>query len=99
MWWTSTPPSTSPRFDWSHISRPHTPDLSLCLAQLTPTTRVALKHDDYKLYRILPSKVDPLVCTEVMSLLSKVAVLLLIELDFSTVDFIGWVWPGVADDG
>ena len=25
--------------------------------QLTPTTRVALKHDDYKLYKILPSKV------------------------------------------
>ncbi|RKO98168.1 hypothetical protein CXG81DRAFT_27777 [Caulochytrium protostelioides] len=31
------------------------------LAQLTPTVRVALRHDNYMLYKVLPNKVDPLV--------------------------------------
>lgn len=29
--------------------------------QLTPTVRVALRHDSYQLHKILPNKVDPLV--------------------------------------
>ncbi|CAO3590987.1 unnamed protein product [Absidia cylindrospora] len=31
------------------------------LAQLTPTTRVALRNDSYQLHKVLPNKVDPLV--------------------------------------
>jgi len=31
------------------------------IAQLTPTTRVALRNDSYTLHKILPNKVDPLV--------------------------------------
>ncbi|KAI9496073.1 26S protease regulatory subunit 8 [Zychaea mexicana] len=31
------------------------------IAQLTPTTRVALRNDSYQLHKILPNKVDPLV--------------------------------------
>ncbi|KAJ3339630.1 26S protease regulatory subunit 8 [Gonapodya sp. JEL0774] len=31
------------------------------LAQLTPTVRVALRHDNYQLHKVLPNKVDPLV--------------------------------------
>lgn len=34
---------------------------SIDINQLTPTTRVALRHDSYQLYKILPNKVDPLV--------------------------------------
>jgi 26S proteasome regulatory subunit T6 len=34
---------------------------SLDIALLTPTVRVALKHDSYLLHKILPNKVDPLV--------------------------------------
>ncbi|TPX38732.1 hypothetical protein SeMB42_g05136 [Synchytrium endobioticum] len=34
---------------------------SIDISQLTPTVRVALKHDNYELYKILPNKVDPLV--------------------------------------
>ncbi|KAI9098869.1 26S protease regulatory subunit 8 [Phlyctochytrium arcticum] len=34
---------------------------SIDIAQLTPTVRVALRHDSYKLHKILPNKVDPLV--------------------------------------
>jgi 26S proteasome regulatory subunit T6 len=35
------------------------PDIDV--AQLTPALRVALKHDSYMLYKILPNKIDPLV--------------------------------------
>jgi 26S proteasome regulatory subunit T6 len=35
------------------------PDIKM--AQLAPMARVALKHDSYMLYKLLPSKVDPLV--------------------------------------
>lgn len=35
------------------------PDIDL--AQLTPTTRVALRNDSYQLHKVLPNKVDPLV--------------------------------------
>ncbi|CAO3703813.1 unnamed protein product [Rhizopus stolonifer] len=31
------------------------------LAQLTPTTRVALRNDSYQLHKVLPNKIDPLV--------------------------------------
>ncbi|KAI7866502.1 26S protease regulatory subunit 8 [Spinellus fusiger] len=31
------------------------------IAQLTPTTRVALRNDSYQLHKVLPNKVDPLV--------------------------------------
>lgn len=31
------------------------------IAALTPALRVALKHDSYMLYKILPNKIDPLV--------------------------------------
>ncbi|KAI8998317.1 26S proteasome regulatory subunit 8 [Gaertneriomyces sp. JEL0708] len=31
------------------------------IAQLTPTVRVALRHDNYQLHKVLPNKVDPLV--------------------------------------
>nr|KAJ3417893.1 26S protease regulatory subunit 8 [Polyrhizophydium stewartii] len=31
------------------------------IAKLTPTVRVALRHDSYQLYKVLPNKVDPLV--------------------------------------
>ncbi|KAJ3051496.1 26S protease regulatory subunit 8 [Rhizophlyctis rosea] len=34
---------------------------SINIAELTPTVRVALRHDSYQLHRILPNKVDPLV--------------------------------------
>ncbi|KND01343.1 26S protease regulatory subunit 8 [Spizellomyces punctatus DAOM BR117] len=34
---------------------------SIDIAQLTPTVRVALRHDSYQLHKILPNKVDPLV--------------------------------------
>ncbi|KXS22371.1 26S protease subunit [Gonapodya prolifera JEL478] len=34
---------------------------SIDLAQLTPTVRVALRHDNYQLHKVLPNKVDPLV--------------------------------------
>ncbi|KAI8592803.1 26S protease regulatory subunit 8 [Geranomyces variabilis] len=34
---------------------------SLDIAELTPTVRVALRHDSYQLHKILPNKVDPLV--------------------------------------
>ncbi len=36
-------------------------DKSIDLQQLKPGTRVALKSDSYRLFRVLPSKVDPLV--------------------------------------
>lgn len=36
-------------------------DKSLPISSLTPTTRVALYSDSYKIHKILPSKVDPLV--------------------------------------
>ena len=35
------------------------PDIDI--AALTPALRVALKHDSYMLYKILPNKIDPLV--------------------------------------
>jgi 26S proteasome regulatory subunit T6 len=31
------------------------------IAQLTPTTRVALRNDSYQLHKVLPNKIDPLV--------------------------------------
>ncbi|KAJ3203165.1 26S protease regulatory subunit 8 [Entophlyctis luteolus] len=31
------------------------------IAELTPTVRVALRHDNYQLHKILPNKIDPLV--------------------------------------
>ena len=31
------------------------------MAQVTPTTRVALRNDSYALHKLLPNKVDPLV--------------------------------------
>eukprot|EP00842_Homolaphlyctis_polyrhiza_P002319 jgi/Hompol1/3088/HPOL_003118-RA len=34
---------------------------SIDIAQLTPTVRVALRHDSYQLYKILQNKIDPLV--------------------------------------
>ncbi|KAI8821076.1 26S protease subunit [Fimicolochytrium jonesii] len=34
---------------------------SIDIAELTPTVRVALRHDSYQLHKILPNKVDPLV--------------------------------------
>ncbi|KAJ3316214.1 26S protease regulatory subunit 8, partial [Blyttiomyces sp. JEL0837] len=34
---------------------------SIDIAKLTPTVRVALRHDSYQLHRVLPNKVDPLV--------------------------------------
>ncbi|KAJ3107160.1 26S protease regulatory subunit 8 [Phlyctochytrium bullatum] len=34
---------------------------SIDIAALTPTVRVALRHDSYQLHKILPNKVDPLV--------------------------------------
>ncbi|EGF77179.1 26S protease subunit [Batrachochytrium dendrobatidis JAM81] len=34
---------------------------SIDLSQLTPNVRVALRHDSYQLYKVLPNKIDPLV--------------------------------------
>lgn len=34
---------------------------SIDMGLLTPSLRVALKHDSYQLYKILPNKIDPLV--------------------------------------
>ncbi|KAI8915063.1 26S protease subunit [Entophlyctis helioformis] len=34
---------------------------SIDISQLTPTVRVALRHDSYQLYKVLPNKIDPLV--------------------------------------
>ncbi|KAJ3199131.1 26S proteasome regulatory subunit 8, partial [Entophlyctis luteolus] len=34
---------------------------SINIAELTPTVRVALRHDNYQLHKILPNKIDPLV--------------------------------------
>ncbi|KAJ1332532.1 26S protease regulatory subunit 8 [Batrachochytrium salamandrivorans] len=34
---------------------------SVDLAELTPNVRVALRHDSYQLYKVLPNKIDPLV--------------------------------------
>ena len=34
---------------------------SIDIALLTPTVRIALRHDSYQLYKILPNKIDPLV--------------------------------------
>ncbi|KAJ3272104.1 26S protease regulatory subunit 8 [Terramyces sp. JEL0728] len=34
---------------------------SIDIALLTPTVRVALKHDSYQLHKVLPNKIDPLV--------------------------------------
>jgi 26S proteasome regulatory subunit T6 len=34
---------------------------SISIDSLTPSLRVALKHDSYQLYKILPNKIDPLV--------------------------------------
>lgn len=34
---------------------------SIDIGSLTPSLRVALKHDSYQLYKILPNKIDPLV--------------------------------------
>ncbi|KAJ3084085.1 26S protease subunit [Rhizoclosmatium globosum] len=31
------------------------------IAELTPTVRVALRHDNYQLHKVLPNKIDPLV--------------------------------------
>lgn len=36
-------------------------DKSIDIAKLTPNTRVALRNDSYKLHKVLPNKVDPLV--------------------------------------
>jgi len=36
-------------------------DKNIDIAQVTPTTRVALRNDSYVLHKILPNKVDPLV--------------------------------------
>ena len=36
-------------------------DKGIDLAQVTPTTRVALRNDNYTLHKILPNKIDPLV--------------------------------------
>ncbi|KAJ3133682.1 26S protease regulatory subunit 8 [Physocladia obscura] len=34
---------------------------SIDIAELTPTVRVALRHDNYQLHKVLPNKIDPLV--------------------------------------
>lgn len=34
---------------------------SIDISLLTPTVRIALKHDSYQLYKVLPNKIDPLV--------------------------------------
>ena len=34
---------------------------SIDIALLTPTVRIALKHDSYQLHKVLPNKIDPLV--------------------------------------
>lgn len=34
---------------------------SIDIALLTPSIRIALRHDTYQLYKILPNKIDPLV--------------------------------------
>ncbi|RKO86879.1 26S protease regulatory subunit 8 [Blyttiomyces helicus] len=34
---------------------------SIDISQLTPTVRIALRHDSYQLHKVLPNKVDPLV--------------------------------------
>ncbi|KAJ1536717.1 26S protease regulatory subunit 8 [Nowakowskiella sp. JEL0078] len=34
---------------------------SIDISTLTPTVRVALRHDSYQLYKVLPNKIDPLV--------------------------------------
>ena len=36
-------------------------DKDIDIAKCTPNTRVALKNDNYDLFKILPTKVDPLV--------------------------------------
>lgn len=36
-------------------------DSKIKMTDITPGTRVALRNDDYELFKILPSKVDPLV--------------------------------------